>query len=208
MSFDALLGRSMRKEHFLYGTTNAGKLAEIKVLAERYEIDLIGLGEIEKQEGLSQAPAVLENGVSYEENAALKAKAYASWSGRSCFADDSGLEIDCLEGLPGVFTARFGFERVRKMLNGMRNVEARLICCVAYAEPSGRSVAVTKSLAGNVELGLADVKAKETLPFSYVFIPKGQSLSLANLLATNDSATVPFLSHRGQAVLSLLRALS
>jgi len=198
----------MRKKHFLYGTTNAGKLAEIKTLAERFEIDLIGLSEAEKQGSLSDAPTVLESGISYEENAVIKAKAYASWSGRSCFADDSGLEIDCLEGLPGVFTARFGFERVRKMLNGKRNVEARLICCVAYAEPSGRSVAVTKSLVGNVELGLADVKAKETLPFSYVFIPKGQSLSLANLLTINNSATVPFLSHRGQAVVSLLRALA
>lgn len=198
----------MRKKHFLYGTTNAGKLAEIKTLAERFEIDLIGLGEAEKQGSLSHAPTVLESGISYEDNAVLKAKAYASWSGRSCFADDSGLEIDCLAGLPGVFTARFGFERVRKMLNGKRNAEARLVCCVAYAEPSGRSVAVTKSLAGNVVLGLADVKAKGTLPFSYVFIPKGQSLSLANLLAINNSATVPFLSHRGQAVLSLLRALA
>ena len=198
----------MRKKHFLYGTTNAGTLAEIKALAERFEIDLIGLCEAEKQGSLSDAPTVLESGISYEDNAVIKAKAYASWSGRSCFADDSGLEIDCLDGLPGVFTARFGFERVTKMLNGKRHVEARLSCCVAYAEPSGRSVAVTKSLAGNIVLGLADVKAKETLPFSYVFIPKGQSLSLANLLAINKSATVPFLSHRGQAVLSLLRALS
>lgn len=198
----------MESNPILYGTTNAGKLAEARGLAAQAGIGLMGLVEAERELNLAPAPDVLEDGCSYHVNAALKAMSYAKWSGRACFADDSGIEINDLKGLPGVFTARFGLERVRKMLGARDNLKAQLVCCVAYAEPSGRSVSVTKAISGSVVFSLADVRPREALPFSHIFIPEGEGRSLADLLSCSDAVTGVFLSHRGRALSSLLRALS
>jgi XTP/dITP diphosphohydrolase len=198
----------MERHPSLYGTTKAGKLAEARGLAEQAGIGLIGLLEAKRLLNLDPVPDVIEEGRSYEVNAARKARSYAKWSGYGCFADDSGLEIACLRGLPGVFTARFGFERVRGMLSKVDNLEARLVCCVAYAEPSGRLVSVTKYLSGTVVFGLAEVKPTDALPFSHIFKPKGEYCSISDLLGQKDATTGMFLSHRGKAFSSLLNALA
>ena len=202
-----MVGVFMEIYPIIYGTTNAGKLAEARGLAAQAGVRLIGLLEAERELNLAPAPYVLEDGCSYEVNAARKATSYAKWSGRACFADDSGIEINGLGGLPGVFTARFGLERIRGMLSGRDNLEARLFCCVTYAEPSGRSVSVTKSISGDVIFSFADVKPGEALPFSRIFIPEGEDRSLADLLSHKDTGTGRFLSHRGRAFSSLLRVL-
>jgi XTP/dITP diphosphohydrolase len=187
---------------FVYGTTNAGKLLEVQNLAAGLGVKLLGLGDLVDQKRISRIPDAPEVYSSYQRNAALKAKIYANWSGRACFADDAGIEIECLGGLPGVYTARFGIARMLHMLGSSDNLRARLVCCVAYAEPLGRLVSVTSSIDGVVMLSLLPKSQGDSLPFSHLFFPHGKSISLANLTKRSE-----FVSHRGTAFIKLMRAL-
>jgi hypothetical protein len=86
----------------LVATHNKGKIAEFKEMMRDLALDWIGLADI----GVTSD--VAETGTTFEENAILKAKAYAAESGLLTLADDSGLEVDALDGQPGVYTARYG----------------------------------------------------------------------------------------------------
>jgi XTP/dITP diphosphohydrolase len=88
-------------ERLLITTGNPGKLREIRSLLENMQIILV------TPEILGISILVEENGKTYEENASLKASAFARQSGLVSLADDSGLEVDALDGLPGIRSARF-----------------------------------------------------------------------------------------------------
>lgn len=126
----------------LIATSNPGKLLEIQALLPDPELNLL-------------LPAMLgihlnieENGSTYETNAAVKAMAFACASGLLTLADDSGLEVDALEGQPGVRSARFSplpnasdadrRQHLLHMLTGLpRPWKAHFHCTVALARPDG-----------------------------------------------------------------------
>jgi len=85
----------------LIATTNPGKVREYKSLLADLDIDLVGLKDV----GINEE--IEENGSTYIENAELKARAYAEVSGLLTLADDSGLEVDALNGRPGIHSARY-----------------------------------------------------------------------------------------------------
>ena len=87
--------------HLLIATTNPGKVREYRQLLNSLNCDLVGLPDV----GIAQD--VDETGLTYEENALLKAQDYAALSGLLTLADDSGLEVDALGGRPGVHSARY-----------------------------------------------------------------------------------------------------
>jgi XTP/dITP diphosphohydrolase len=190
---------SINKE-WVFATTNSGKVVEASGVAAEFGVRLLTLNELS---ALGATPYVCEGCDTYEGNAILKARSYASWSGRVCVADDSGIEIAQIGMLPGIYTARFGYERVRAMLLDARgeDLTAEFICCMAYAEPAGRKVAVTARLPGRLDLSLHP-PTSVTLPFSYLFIPHGSASCLAELLSRGA-----ILSHRGLAMRALCRAL-
>jgi len=127
----------------LLATSNPGKIREYRIL-------LHGIGyriTTPDEEGI--AAAVAESGDSYEQNARLKAVAYNGLSQLTTLADDSGLEVDALGGLPGVRSARFAGEGATDedkvglllaRLNGVPREDrtARFICVIAIAHPGGR----------------------------------------------------------------------
>ncbi len=123
----------------LIATTNPGKVREYRKLFNGLACQLIGLSEV----GIMQE--VEETGANYEENAALKAREYADLSGLLTLADDSGLEVDALNGRPGIHSARYAPDsptRIRKLLTEMANVpddqrSARFQCAIALAQPAG-----------------------------------------------------------------------
>src|SRR5262245_13509450 len=86
----------------MVGTKNQGKLVEIQRILSGLDLDLLPLTDF------PQAPDVVEDGLTYRDNAIKKARAVAAWSGRLTLADDSGLEVTALGGQPGIYTARFG----------------------------------------------------------------------------------------------------
>ncbi len=86
----------------LFGTTNPGKLRELRRMVAGLPLRVLGPGEL-----ASPLPEVVEAGATFQENAAKKATAWARWSGLHTLADDSGLCVDALSGAPGVHSARW-----------------------------------------------------------------------------------------------------
>ena len=123
----------------LYAATgNPGKLREFRMAAE----GLPGI-EIELVPGFSAIEPCAETGLSFEENALLKARHYGRHAPGLLFADDSGLEVDALGGAPGVFSARFaGYQAtdaannrvLLETLNGVQPRSARFVCVIALVD--------------------------------------------------------------------------
>lgn len=147
------------------------------------------------------APEVEETGSTFVENAILKATAYAEFTGELTLADDSGLEVDALDGAPGVFSSRFAAtdpERNAKLLDMMKDVPdgkraARFRCVVAIAEPNGD----TRTCDGTVE-GVIAREPKGTNGFGYdpIFYVPELGRNMAELASSEKNA----ISHRGKAL--------
>ena len=121
----------------LIATTNPGKLREIRLVLRALPITLTSLAEF------PSVPEPEETGLTFAENARLKAKYYAAAYGLATVADDSGLVIDALGGRPGVESARYpGATYADKFINLYRELNghprpwtARFVCAVAYVHP-------------------------------------------------------------------------
>ncbi len=127
----------------LIATRNRGKKREYARLLQGLEVELIALDD------LGVTKTVKEDAASYTENALLKARGYAAATGLLTLADDSGLEVDALDGAPGVLTARYAGEgatdeqRYSLLLEQLKDVPhehrtARFRCVIALAWPDGR----------------------------------------------------------------------
>jgi XTP/dITP diphosphohydrolase len=125
----------------LVGTTNSGKLDEVQGYLKRLPLKILAL------QSLGKWPTVVEDGSTYEENALKKAKTLAEYSGYPTLADDSGLEVDALNGAPGVYSSRYGGEEGNdqknneKLLSALKGVPeekrtARFVCVLALCAPN------------------------------------------------------------------------
>ena len=139
----------------LIATTNQGKVREYKSLLKDVPFDLVSLTD----EGITTV--VEETGTTFRENAGLKAETIADESRLLTFADDSGIEVDALNGEPGVMSARYAgddatdAERVDYLLKKMKDVPegkrtARFRCVIAVAEPGGETEYFTGECEGTV----------------------------------------------------------
>jgi XTP/dITP diphosphohydrolase len=129
-------------------TRNPGKVRELKELLHDTGVTLLSLADF------PEIPEIPEEGPTFAENAATKARAVARLTGYPALADDSGLAVDALGGAPGVFSARYAQDRAaprpptdadnwRKLLDEMQNIPwdqrtARFVCEIALALPDGR----------------------------------------------------------------------
>lgn len=154
---------------------------------------------------------VKEDGETFEANAIKKATHVAKCTGMTAIADDSGLEVDVLNGAPGVKSARYAGEpaddraNVRKLLEEMRNVPpekrgARFVCCIAMASAEG-----VRTFFGYVK-GRIGTEARGGGGFGYdpVFYPEGHDRTFAEMSEDEKNA----LSHRGRALKRLQEYLS
>jgi XTP/dITP diphosphohydrolase len=187
----------MGPRQYLAATTNDGKVREIRALLAGLPIELVGL---DRYPGI---PAPHETGSTFAENARLKALYYARATGLPSMADDSGLEIDAMEGRPGIESARFGgvdttylekFELIYDTLRRVRRPEstARFVCAVALAD--GDAIAFEAS--GTVEGCIASGPAG-TGGFGYdpIFFYPPYGCTLAEVSPEQKAA----VSHRGAA---------
>jgi XTP/dITP diphosphohydrolase len=184
-------------------THNAGKLAEIREILGDRDVEL---------HSLSEFPAVElpEEGAAYEPNAVAKARAAALQLGECALGDDSGLEVDALDGAPGPLSARFGGAelddrgRVRHLLQelqagGLTSRRARFVCWVALADPSGEVRTAAGACPGTI---LESPRGDGGFGYDPIFRPDGYRESLAELAA----ATKHELSHRARALRALFAA--
>ena len=190
----------------LVATHNRGKVAEFAEMLADLDLAWVGLDDV----GIRQD--VAETGLPFQENAELKALAYAAQTGLLTLADDSGLEVDALDGQPGVYTARYGgaglshqqrYELLLRNLAGVPETArtARFRCVIALARPEevvGTAVGVCEGRIAFAPAGSGG--------FGYdpVFFLPDRNLTMAQL----PSAVKHQISHRGramQAILPLLR---
>ena len=131
------------KTEMILGTRNHGKIAEFRSLFKGMQIKLLSFYDF------PDVPPVVEDGKTFQDNAAKKAKTIAKATNRIAVSDDSGLEVDFLGAVPGVYSARFAGERAtdrdnaRKVLNMLDGVawekrSARFVCVICAATPKGR----------------------------------------------------------------------
>ncbi|HHY47258.1 MAG TPA: XTP/dITP diphosphatase [Firmicutes bacterium] len=132
-------------EYLVIATRNRGKVSEIQKILCIPGLKLLSVADFP---GL---PEVEEDGLTYTENAIKKARVVAEYSGYPSLADDSGLEVDCLDGRPGVMSARFAGvpcddqANIRKLLALMKDIPperrtARFRCVVAFTTPGGETI--------------------------------------------------------------------
>ncbi len=180
----------------LIATRNAHKLEEIKAILNVPSL------EITSALDFPDIPDVEEDGNTFEANALKKALTLALRTRTWALADDSGLEVDALDGQPGVYSARFAGEPVdyeannRKLLSMLEGAEkrtARFRCVMALADPNGKAQIVEGSCEGHITDAL---RGREGFGYDPVFIPDGFDKTFAEMEPMQKNR----LSHRGRAL--------
>ncbi len=182
----------------LIATSNQGKAESLRRFLQNIPHDLIDLDAV---------PAwteVEESGATFEENACLKAQGYAQQSNLLTLADDSGLEVDILNGAPGVYSARYGGpglddrQRCELLLHKLQTVapserQARFVCVVAIATPAGPCYTFRGECRGHIACAL---RGTHGFGYDFVFVPTGSDYTYAELTPTMKDQT----SHRARAM--------
>jgi XTP/dITP diphosphohydrolase len=191
-------------------TSNQGKLAELRSLLADVPVALVSLRDV-----LDAVPVLTEDGDSFEANAASKAQQACQATGMVVLADDSGLEVDALEGRPGVRSARYAGENATDaqnndaLLRALQGVPtehrtARFRCVLALTTPW--EPGAVRSVEGVCE-GSIGLVPRGTQGFGYdpLFLVEGyQGRTMAELAASEKNA----LSHRGRAARAMKRVIA
>ncbi|MFQ5398498.1 MAG: RdgB/HAM1 family non-canonical purine NTP pyrophosphatase [Anaerolineae bacterium] len=193
-----MVGESEAKK-LLVATHNRGKIAEFAEMLKGLELAWLSLDDA------AVTMDVAETGHTFQEIAILKAKTYAAAAGLLTLADDSGLEVDALEGRPGIYTARYGgrglthVERYQLLLRQLRHVPweqrtARFRCVVALAGPDGTLLGTAEGVCeGRIALEPA---GEGGFGYDPVFFLPERGVTMAQV----GSAVKHQISHRGQAL--------
>ena len=177
-------------------TRNEGKISEFKILLQNFDVEIMSLKDF------GPIPTVEEDGQTFEDNAVKKAQFTARVLGFPALADDSGLVVKALNGLPGVHSARYAGEdatdeennlKLLKAMEGMENREASFMCVLAIAVPSGPALiyegtcdgVITESLTGNQGFG-----------YDPLFLYQPQDKTFAQMSIEEKNR----VSHRGKAM--------
>lgn len=182
------------KPKILFGTNNKDKLREIRELVGE-SLQILSLADIGLDMDVEETEDTLEG------NATLKAKAFYKASAIPCFSDDSGLEVDALDGRPGVYSARYAGENcsyqdnVDKMLREMKGKEdrrARFRTVISFFD--GEHLHHFEGKAeGNIT---EEEKGKGGFGYDPIFVPINEEKSFAEMSSEEKNA----ISHRGKAV--------
>ncbi len=177
-------------------TRNRGKITEIKAL-------LPGV-RFETAASFPGCPEPEESGRTFEENALIKARAVARYTGRTALADDSGLEVDALDGAPGVRSARYAgpdatdrdnMLHLLDALDGISDADrtARFRCVMAVVTPGGRTWTEEGVCEGRI---LREPRGASGFGYDPLFVPSGHENSFGEL----DAAIKNRISHRSRAL--------
>lgn len=175
---------------------NSGKIAEFEQILKPFGVKVYSALEL----GL---PDIEETGITFAENAIIKAEALSKISGKACLADDSGLCVNALNGRPGVFSARYApnrdFDRAMMMLvEEIRAVNtedwsAFFACVLALKEPDKNVKLYEGKVDGKI---IVDRKGSNGFGFDPIFVPNGFSKTFAEMTSEEKRK----ISHRGRAV--------
>ena len=186
------------KKRIIVATKNRGKLEEIAQLLSGLPYEVISMTDAGVDGDIT------EDGSTFEENALIKARAVWNATGETVMADDSGLEVDYLNGAPGIYSARYAGEsakdedKYRKLLRELSGVpkdqrSARFVCAIALILPDGRESVVRGTCEGYIAEEPAGVRG-----FGYdpVFYVPGFGMTFAQMGDELKNS----ISHRGNAL--------
>ena len=185
----------------VFATNNAHKLSEVSaLLGDRFE--LVTLREV----GITED--IPETGATLDENASIKARYVYERTGLNCFADDTGLEVEALDGAPGVHSARYATDghdfaaNNRKLLcelEGKANRKARFRTVISLIVDG-----VERQVEGIVEGEITTSESgAEGFGYDPLFMPEGYDRTFAEMSAEEKNT----ISHRGRAVAKLVEML-
>lgn len=188
----------MERQRILFATGNEGKMKEVRMILADMELEPVSM----KEAGIYID--IAEDGTTFEENAAIKARTIMELTGEMVLADDSGLEIDYLNGEPGVYSARYLGEEtpytvknnhIIELLKDAKGEErsARFVSVIACAFPDGEIITVR----GTVE-GIIGYEEKGENGFGYdpIFYIPELGMTTAELSPEQKNE----ISHRGRAL--------
>lgn len=192
----------------LLATGNVGKLVELRRILHPLlpALDVVGLADVPPY---AEVP---ETGASFEANALLKAQEAVRQTGLPAVGDDSGLTVDALNGMPGIFSARWsgrhGEDRANlELLLGQladvpdERLGAAFVCAAAYVSPSGVSEVVRGQLRGRL---VRTPRGTNGFGYDPIFVPEGCAVTAAELSAEDKDA----ISHRGVAFRALAAVIA
>ena len=182
----------------IFATGNEHKMVEIREILGELPVEILSMKDV----GIKAD--IVENGNTFEENALIKAKEVCKLAGEMVLADDSGLEIDYLNGEPGIYSARYTGEDTSYRIKNQNLIDrlegvpdekrtARFVCAIAAAFPDGRSFVVR----GTIE-GIIGYEERGTNGFGYdpIFYLPERGVSTAEIPPEEKNS----ISHRGNAL--------
>jgi XTP/dITP diphosphohydrolase len=193
----------MRK--FIAATKNKGKLMEISEILRDFPFNILSMEEV----GITKD--IEEYGSTFEENALIKAREIFEMTKEMVMADDSGLEVDFLNGAPGIYSSRFAGEgatdkeKNKKLLSLLENVPfekrtARFVCIVAVIMPDGSHFVVRGTCEGYI--GLEEI-GNNGFGYDPLFFIKEYNKTTAEMLPEEKHK----ISHRGRALKAMVEKL-
>ncbi len=178
--------------YIVAATKNEHKTQEYRELLKNQKIDIRSLNEYPGYEDVE------ENGSTFQENARIKAVAACKYCDVPAFADDSGLEVEALNGAPGIFSARYAatdaerIARVLTELEGKENRKARFTCAISMAF-NGEEIA---SFTGHVNGVIVDApRGEQGFGYDPIFMPDGYDQTFGEMPAELKNK----ISHRAVA---------
>jgi len=196
----------MSNKRIVLASNNAGKVREINQLLENSGIEVLPQAQFDIEDAV-------EDGLTFVENAIIKARHAAKLSGLPAIADDSGIEVDALNGAPGIYSARFAGEgssdeeNLHKLLNELKSVpeeqrSARFQCLMVYMRHAEDPTPIICQGTWEGRI-LTTPQGENEFGYDPVFFVPEQDCSSAEL----DAATKNSLSHRGKALQQLVKRL-
>lgn len=182
----------MKFEKLIIATGNRGKYNEFVSIIKNFADKIVFAPEIAKI-------IVEETGKSYAENSMLKARAWSAYTMLPCLADDSGLEVEALNGAPGLYSARVAQGKdndnvswLLSQLEGVENRKARFVTALAFCVPGKFTLICEGECKGRISISQSGFNG-----FGYdpVFVPDGYDLTFAELNAEVKNS----ISHRAEA---------
>ena len=178
---------------------NKHKLEEISKITEKFGIELV------LQSELGVDIDVEENGSTFEENSFIKAEAVMKATGLPALADDSGIAVDALNGEPGIYSARYGFDdslddwgRLQLLLKNMEHVpdghrQAKFVCVITMVTPQGQTVQARGEIHGQL---LREPRGENGFGYDPIFYYPPMGLSTAEMAPEEKNK----VSHRANAL--------
>lgn len=178
---------------------NPHKLVEIDAITRKLGIELV----LQSQLGVDVD--VEETGTTFEENSFLKAEAVMKATGLPALADDSGIAVDALDGAPGVYSARYGFDeslddwgRLQLLLKNMEQVpdgarQAKFVCVITMVTPEGQTVQARGEIHGEI---LREPRGENGFGYDPIFYYPPLGMTTAQMAPEQKNQ----LSHRGNAL--------